>query len=575
MEKYDLNLDFIQRVIKEIETEENLRRKRIAWNSEQIRTGKLKSYVEARIKEMYPKTHTMYTVTDYSILKKIVDKKAKSYKESPIRRVANDKAATEIYSNIAYKYALNQAMKELDTQYNQHKHGLIAAFMDRIPGPIVKPQLFWKFYALAPYEYDVVKDDDGKVKVVILSYPDSSISSGVGDNYNSLIAESGKNDETSRERFYAFWTDTQHVMVRVKGDKGKDKLLIEYQPIPGKVDGDMSNPYGVLPFVYVPMDYDKNYPNPSPLPAQTVEFNALMSVYLTSANMQVGVLKITRPEKQKLSIASHSMYTAIEAPQSSRPEDKPTDVSFIAPTPNMEGHKDAITTYLTTILDEHGITGSQIINSNEEFTSGFDRLLAQADVQNIIEENQELYAKVEQEIYNIVAKQLTSQGQNTLPAEGFQIVYRKPKVMISDKEKLENLKLMKELGLWSDHELIQQYDPNLSEEEAKQKLLDIQKAKVDFASMFTDPSKVFNGAQVSAIVDVSTKVGTGELSFEAGVNILVASFGIPEDQARTMLPAEGSRQAPEQNNAAPARPMQEAEDTEEDDAEDMAEEEVD
>jgi hypothetical protein len=541
MSNFDLTPDFIRSIIQEIESAENLRRKRIAWDSEQIRTGNLKPFVEARIKQMYPKTWSMYSVTDYSILNKIVNKRSKAYKESPIRKVVGDDAATEIYHNIVSEYGLNNAMRELDIQFNQYKHGMVACFMDReYEENLAKSQLYWKFYSLAPYEYDVVKDDDGSVKVVILSYPDQSISSGLGsDGYNSLIAEDGSNDETRRERFYSFWTDKQHIMIKVTGDKGTDKIFIEFQPIEGNENG--VNPYGVLPFVYVPMDYSKNYPTPSPLPMQTVELNALMSVYLTSANMQVGVLKISRPEKQKINISSHSLYTAIEAPQSSRPEDKPTDVSFISPNPNMTGHKEAIATYLSTILDEHGISGSQVLSGGvESFSSGFDRLLSQSDVQGIIEDNQEVYSEVEHEIYEIVAAQLSTQGMNVLPYDALRIVYRKPKVMISDKEKLDNLKTMKELGLWPDYELVQMYDPNLSEEDAKNKLLAIQQSKVDLATMFTDPSKVFNGAQVSAIVDVSTKVGLGQLTYEAGVNILITSFGIPEDQARLMVSEAGS-----------------------------------
>jgi len=541
MKDFILTPDFIQKIIQEIESGENLRRKRIAWDSEQIRTGNLKPFVEQRIKQMYPKTWSMYSVTDYSILNKIVNKKSKAYKEAPIRKVVGDEAATEIYHNIVNEYGLNNAMRELDIQFNQYKHGLIACFMDReYEQNLATTQLYWKFYSLAPYEYDVVKNDDGEVKVVVLSYPDQSVSSGLGtDGYNSLIAEDGNNDETRRERFYSFWTDAQHIMIKVTGDKGSDKLFIEFVPQEGNENG--INPYGILPFVYVPMNYSKNYPTPSPLPMQTVELNALMSVYLTSANMQVGVLKISRPEKQKINIASHSLYTAIEAPQSSRPEDKPTDVSFISPTPNMAGHKEAISTYLATILDEHGISGSQVLSGGvENFNSGFDRLLAQADVQGIIEDNQEVYAEVEHEIYEIVAAQLATQGQAVLPYDAFRIIYRKPKVMISDKEKLENLKTMKELGLWPDYELVQMYDPNLSEQDAKEKLLAIQQSKMDLASMFTDPTKVFNGAQVAAIVDVSTKVGLGQLGYEAGVNILITSFGIPEDQARLMVSDAGS-----------------------------------
>jgi hypothetical protein len=137
--------------------------------------------------------------------------------------------------------------------------------------------------------------------------------------------------------------------------------------------------------------------------------------------------------------------------------------------------------------------------------------------------------------------------------------------MLSDREKLENLKLMKDLGIWSDWELVQMYDPNLSPDEARQKLMDIQTAKVEMASQFTDPSKVFNGAQVSAIVEVAGKVGIGELTAEAGANILITSFGIPEEQARGMMPPEKSVESPEPKanpfmNTQPKKDEEEEED---------------
>lgn len=541
--EYKLTDEYIKQIILEIEKPSNLRRKRVAYDSEQIRTGGLKTYVEKRIQQMYPKTHTMYTISDYSVLSKIINKKAKAYKEPPVRKLPGEqnKNATIIYQDLINKYALNQAMKELDLSYNQHKHGLLAVFMDRQAGvPLSQPALHFKFYSLNPYEYDLVKDQDGKVKVVILSYPAHTVTSGTGDGYNALIAEAGKSDESIQQRLYSFWTDKEYLEVIVNGDKGTNNIAVTVKV----TETNGLNPYGVLPFVYVPMDFDVNYPNLSPLPMQTVEFNALFSVYLTSANMQVGMLKLTHPEKQKITIASQSMYTAISIPQSSRAEDKPSDVEFIAPTPNMDGHKDAIATYLTTILDEQGISGNSVVNPNEDFASGLDRLIAQADVQGIIEENQELYYKVEQEVYNIVSAQLRSQGQDLLPIEQLQVIYKKPKVMISDKEKLENLKIMKDLGLWPEYELIQQYDPNLSEEEAKAKLKSIQDYKTEVTSQYSDPSKVFNGAQVTAIVEVSTKVGMGELTYEAGVAILVTSFSIPEEKAKEMVPKEGSIKAP-------------------------------
>jgi len=528
----------VQKIISEIESESNIRRKRHAFNSELVRTGGLKPFVERRVKEMYPKTYSMYTISDYSISKKIVDKKSKAYKETPIRKVVGDEAASEIYDIITKRYDLDSAMKCFDEVYNQDKYCLLASFMDREPVGATE-KLKFKFFALAPYEFDVVLSDLGELEVVVLSYPSASVTQGTSDGLNLKIAESGKSDEGTDERHYSFWTKDEHFMVRVTGSE-------EHKSIQLYLDEGMTgkNPYGVLPFAYAPKDRSENYPQLSPLPMQTVEFNALMSVYLTSANMQIGILKITRPEKQKLSISSQSLYTAIECPQSSRPEDRPTDINFISPTPNMAGHKEAIVTYLQTIIDEQGINSNQVINPNESFTSGFDRLLSMADVQGIIEDNQKMYAKVESDIYRIIRTQLASVGQNTLPEEGFKIIYRKPTILLSDKEKLENLKMMKDLGLWSDWELVQMYDPNLADDEAKDKLSRIAQEKADYLTAFSDPTKVFNGAQVASIVEVATKVGLGQLTEEAGAQILVTSFGIPEDVARSMIPAKGSVELP-------------------------------
>lgn len=550
-----LTQDFIRDTIKEIESEENLKRKRQSWNSERIRTGDLKPFVEARIKEMYPETHSMYSISDYSILSKVTNKKSKAYKEQPIRKITGKKvkgedgaeidtgsAPTEVYTEIVKRYGLNQAMQTLDVVFNENKYALLACFMDReMIGSQVK--YFHKFFALAPYEFDVIRDKDGAVICVILSYPSTSVT-GSGDGINSKIATLGNADEGNSPRVYAFWTETQHCVVEVKGKMNDENKSFTLVQVPGQA-ADLKNPYGCLPFVYVPFDRDMNYPNANPLASQTIEFNALMSVYLTSANMQIGILRIKRPEKQKFNITSHSLYTAIEVPQSSREEDSETDVDFISPDPDLNGHKEAVITYLQTILDEQGINGSQVINQGEKYSSGLDRLLAQADVQSLIEENQEIYSKVEESIYRIVSQQLrVIAGKDILPSDGFQIVYRKPKIMISDNEKLTNLKLMKDLGLWADHELVQMYDPNLSVDEAKQKLQEIQQAKIDQASTSMDPTKVFNGAQVTSVVDVAVKVGLGELTYDAGVNILITSFGIPEERAKLMIPQPGSVKAP-------------------------------
>jgi hypothetical protein len=290
------------------------------------------------------------------------------------------------------------------------------------------------------------------------------------------------------------------------------------------------------------MTMDANYPLPSPLPSQTVELNALMSVYLTSANQQVGVFVLKYPSDQPINMVSGSMYTAVQLPQSKNPEDARTEADFISPSPDLTGHKDAVMTYASAILDEHGLSSSVVTGTNQTFTSALDRIIANSDIQDLIEDNQEMYSEIEKAAYKIIGAQLRSINSNVeLPPDELVVVYPKPKVLVSDSEILDNMKKMKELGIFQDWELLQVFDPNLDQDEAQEKIGLLSQAKAEaIEALGADPSKVFNGAQVASIVEVASKVALGELTQEAAANILSVSFGIEPEKAKTLIPAAGS-----------------------------------
>jgi len=474
-ENYDLTPEFIRQLVLEIESGANIQRKRRSWISNQIRDGKLYDYVQNRLKIMYPKNWTMYSISEYSISKKVIDKKSKAYKRPPIRRVISDPNATNAYQEILKKFRFNQAMKTFDAVYNEHKYALLACLMDT--DELGNP--FHKFFSMAPWEYDAVFDKDGNLKVVVLSNPPQTVKhSTETDAIDTIIAESGDADQGNNRRVYILWTDKQHVELIVTGKRGDiNSTKIEQRLLgPG---GNGANPYGVLPFAYAPMTMDANYPLPSPLPSQTVELNALMSVYLTSANQQVGVFVLKYPSDQPINMVSGSMYTAVQLPQSKNPEDARTEADFISPSPDLTGHKDAVMTYASAILDEHGLSSSVVTGTNQTFTSALDRIIANSDIQDLIEDNQEMYSEIEKAAYKIIGAQLRSINSNVeLPPNELVVVYPKPKVLVSDSEILDNMKKMKELGIFQDWELLQVFDPNLDQDEAQEKIAEIKAGKM-------------------------------------------------------------------------------------------------
>lgn len=472
----------IQDLIKEIETKENLDRKAREYASFQIYEGALRYYVQDRLKSLFPKTWDAYTVMDYSILKKVVDKKSKAYKESPIRKLDNQ-TETEAYQLVMKRGRFNRAMRRVDKLKNQHKYCLLGVFRDKEPAPNGSNQEKWRFMALAPYEFDVVLTDDGQPQIVILSYPDQNVTSGATtDGINTKIAGNHQ-DEGVRTKRYTIWTDEGHYYVQAQKAIGGDNWQITHLDIPNNPD--KINPYGIMNFIYLPFEDSSNYPVQSPLAYQTVELNANLSIYETSGNFQIGSLVVEHPTEQAVDSVRIGLFNAIKLPQSDSADAKPTKAYYIAPSPNLDGHKDAIMTHAALILDEQGIRGNKTLTADESFASGLDRIVANADVNDIIEDNQEDYMIAEQQAYHIIQRIYDFQDSSKLfKSEDIAIVYRKPKVMITDSERLDNIKKKKELGIFEDYELLQDYDPNLSEQEARDKLKNKSKALKELSDSF-------------------------------------------------------------------------------------------
>lgn len=417
-------------ILKEIDSKHERNRRLEELRNAQIFDGLLHEYVQEKLQKLYPKTWDCYNVADYNIHRKITEKKSKSYVKPPTRML-DQETETELYNSILEKFNFNDAMKLMDLYKNRHAYcavGVLKEFGDK-----------YSFWTLAPYDFNVHRDENGEIHA--WSFPH-----GADDN-----------GET-----WSIWTNESYLKVKTKDFKSFAIIPIDNNP-------EMINPYGILPFVYVPMDMAGNYPNTMSLPRQTIELNTNLSIYLTSGNMQIGQLVLKYPKSVKIDWVVSGLMTAMKLEQEEKPDRPRTEAEYISPNPNLEGHKDSIMTYMAMILDEHGMTSSGVVKGGEKFTSGFDRLLSSADVQDIIEDNQDVYTRVENAIYNIIKQMNLNDNVFTFKSEKLKVRFARPKILSSDSEKLDNLAKKKALGLWEEWELILEIDPNMSEEEAKEK----------------------------------------------------------------------------------------------------------
>lgn len=476
--EYDLlDSSVIQTILSEIENSEEIDRKIYSWDNYQIFSGNQEAYVLEELRAKRPKSYKSYTVSNISVSSMVVNKLAKSYKEAPKRILPTEQKA-DSYEMLLKEAGAERQLKEFDCYYNLHRDALFWVNYR------AKEQRYF-FQALQQHEYSLIRNKDtGDLECVILSYPDTTITGANaytgGDGESNLLAEQ-QADGGGQTKVYAMWTKEQHVVIKVVTEylqtrSGTQvKKSIEYVPIEGNPRN--INFLGIIPFVYKSKSTSPEYPTPNPIKNQTVTFNALFSELLTTANIQgAGILKFKYPEKMQgqFDQMHHGLTTALELPQSSRPDDAPTEAEYISPSPALEAQKDVYLSYLKQVLAEHGITTSQNLEM-QNFSSGIERLISQADVQSIISENQNCYTELEEEIFEIVKRWDEFLGQRKFSREDeLQVIYPKPKVLISDKETLETIEKRLSLGLIEKWEALVMLDPNMSEKDAREKLDRIQ-----------------------------------------------------------------------------------------------------
>lgn len=470
------NISHIEMLIAEIESDENIERKKKAWESYQCLEGNQLKYVEERLKELYPKTWHKFRKSDISLVKKVINKVNKAYKSSPIRKLDSETETKELM-NIYETSKFDRSFYEFDKYYNQHKYAALwLTYVNPEEG-----ELKGKYYlrALQPFEYDLVLHEVTYKPIIFsFSFPDSDVTryDGNSDGIDQSIADS-MGDIGQKAKRFSFWDKTNFVKVRAEwvkitdGDAFKRKITV-LEIKPHNLDR--------LPIAFESMEQAPAYPIASNLHKQSIEFNVAFSDLKTAAAHQGhGQLVIKRPEGQKIDNAHMGMHTALELPQSSKPDAKPTEADYISASPDLAGQLEVLKFDLVHILDEHGIRGkSNLEGGVDKFASGLDRLFSEADTQDIIESNQNLYAStIEQEIYLILKAYEDAMNTGVFKSDELTIYFDKPKVMISDKETLENIKLREELGLILPHEKHQIINPNLSEEEAKKRVEEINKIK--------------------------------------------------------------------------------------------------
>lgn len=460
--------DHVRRIVMEIDNEQNRKRRRDAWVANQCLEGNQREYVEKRLSDLYPKSWDKFRIGDISIVKKINDKQAKSYKNQPIRLANTDKETQEL--NTIYKdFKFHRGLREFDSIYNLHKYACLWLTWQN-PEERDEEEGAYILHALHPYEFDLVRDQvSGEPIVFIMNYPDITVTrhAGRSDGQEQTISES-QSDTSAVTRVYRMWTKDSFVKVQIKkarghGNESKELMSVVFEEV-------KDNPIGMLPIVYLQRDSAIDYPITSNIAKQSIDWNVSFSDLKTAAATQGhGQLVVKHAMGMKMKDMHMGQHTAITLPQPTKPDSPQTDANYINANPDLVGQLEVLKFDIANILDDQGVKAKGTIEGGpERFASGFDRLIAEADVQDVVEDNQSIYSQeLEPGLFYVLKAYEEAMNKPTFSGtEDIEVYFQKPKVLISDKETLENIQKREELGLILPHEKHMIMNPNLSDEEA-------------------------------------------------------------------------------------------------------------
>lgn len=442
-------------IIQAIESPENVRRKKDAYKAYECVEGRQKEHVKDELCRLYPNTHTKFRVGNVNVIQKIARKKSKAYKTTPVRKLKRE-SDTKYYSEIHEDNKFSRSLKEADKIYNTHKYvALRVSYSDPKEG---EKKGSYNLHALAPYDYDLILDELGNPIVFILSQAGTYITGG-SDNVDQVTADDTRDKSANKKTYYIWSKDNYVEVVAYNVDRETTISNLKVQ----------DNIIKRLPIAFLATEKSSAYPVPSDLAQKSIDWNVEFSDLKTaSATQGHGQLVISHPEKKKMAQMHMGMHTAINLPQSMKAEAPRTTAEYISANPDLSGQLEVLKFSLTQILDDEGIVAKSSIEGGvDKVASGFDRLLKEADVQDVVEDNQELYAdNIEQEIYNIVQAFEMHLNTQKLKSPKLMVTFPKPTVLISDKETLDNIEKRESLGLLLPHEKHQIINPNLTDDEA-------------------------------------------------------------------------------------------------------------
>lgn len=499
-----LNIDWRKAYISHINSEYNNERKRKAYKRFEIYRDNTKKWVIEALKAEDLKESTLKKlekqVSNISICKKVIEKKAMIYQAPPARDVKSedDKAKIQKYSK---ELDFDSSMAKVNRYLELSRNTLTLV----IPQKNVIETLFStngkKIYDLSKkvlndHSYDVIVDSENceVARGFVLSDYVERKEVTIHPKYTGRRPRNFKdpkqdqlNGTTKLSREYIFWTNLYHFTCDEDGEIIKDK----------SPDGFL-NPIRMLPAVDFSYDKDGKFwaEGGDDLIDASIGINVKFTHMDEILKMQgYGQLTIVGPNiPDVIEVGPHSVLRY----QTNAGEDKP-DINFLSTDPQTQNWLNSIEAQVSFTLSTNNLSPRNVSTKLDVVNppSGISQLIENSEVTFDIEDKQKIFKDKEPLIWEVVrrwSEELVRTQQlskrfleiGLFADSNVQLTFSKNKAVVTEGEKLDNLKKRKDLGIATDLDLIMLDNPDLTEEQAQKKLDEINAEKQAKMSVMVD-----------------------------------------------------------------------------------------
>lgn len=496
-----LDEQFRQAVLTEIEGPENTLRKLESKRRSEVYNDNVRKHVIDRLSgEMDDSTvsEMKHRTANISICKKIIDKKSRVYRNGIVRSSGDDIVDQQI-TYLSNLINLNQEMKKVNKYLELYKNVTVQV-LPVLDHATQKYKI--KLNVLAPHFYDVIEDinDPTKPRVFILSYFNENTSAtralvdgdgrghGIsthhgnswksGDGKDQIIADAPTDQGVNKE--YIWWSHKFHFTTDADGNI-----------LPDKSPEDLLNPIGELNFIDFHKEQEGQYWSLGG--EDLIEGSILVNLLLTDlyfiAKVQgMGLFYAFGKGLPKTIKVGPNDAFIVEMEEG----DPTPQIGFATSSPPINDHMQMIEQYVALLLSTNNLEPTSISGnlSVTSATSGIQEMIQKSEVTAEIEDDQEQYRDNEPLVIRLISKWLNVYKSRKLLHPLFERVgtinefvdyslqFQSVQPFMSEKEKLEVIRMRKELGLDSMIDLIQRDNPDLSKDEAQERALKVLEDKL-------------------------------------------------------------------------------------------------